>query len=383
MVTKMNLILILISILFLNGCLTDSFTVNNSNLTTEDGNIDPPVIPPVEPPVTPPEAGLVPGFVSVGHLKSTMYSCDGTTWKGYRTANASLRCWDNSQGNFDCDHSPTSSMGVAYGPAGFMATYGWGQAGQVELSNNATTWSVVQSGGTWAGIAYGNNTYILNERSPLVSSDSGQNWIRGGDINFIPWNARKISFINLNGGLFISTANSSGTMDLMISRNNGASFSRPTTLPASCGEGFFANNNTTILLLSESLCRSTDFGQTWQVLTKPASGSIIFDGSEFKIFDIGKVYRSSNGTTWTQTTLQLNGVNTASLSLSNVAYHSESHKYVAINQSWQAWYEQTEFYRSDNGVNWIRLNKSAGDAPTNAHPVKQITAGYLPATSCD
>jgi hypothetical protein len=265
-----------------------------------------------------------------------------------------------------------------------MATYGWGQPGQTELSTNGSAWSVVRTGGTWAGIAYGNGTYILNERGPMISANAGQTWTRGGDINFIPWNARKITFVNLNGGMFISTANSSNVMDLMISRDNGASFVRPTTLPASCGDGNFAYNNSAILLYSQSLCRSTDFGYTWQVLpTKPNSGNLTFDGSEFKIFARGQVHRSTdNGSTWSTSNLQVNGANNSNLEFGHVSYSAALSKYIGIVQSWGRYYEQTQYYHSINGINWIQIDKAQGLAPNSIHPVRQITTGYLPASSC-
>jgi photosystem II stability/assembly factor-like uncharacterized protein len=218
----------------------------------------------------------------------------------------------------------------------------------------------------------------------MISANAGQTWTRGGDINFIPWNARKITFVNLNGGMFISTANSSNVMDLMISRDNGASFVRPTTLPASCGDGNFAYNNSAILLYSQSLCRSTDFGYTWQVLpTKPNSGNLTFDGSEFKIFARGQVHRSTdNGSTWSTSNLQVNGANNSNLEFGHVSYSAALSKYIGIVQSWGRYYEQTQYYHSINGINWIQIDKAQGLAPNSIHPVRQITTGYLPASSC-
>lgn len=392
---------------FMSGCLSE-FTVNNpstlspppSTTTDPDPGDPPPTNPnptppdpdPTDPPPTdPPPTGsnLVPVFMATGHVRTTMYSCTGETWRGYRTANSNTRCWDDSSPyNVECDHQATSAMGITYGPNGFMATFGWGTGGRVEVSTDGNNWTSVHTGGTWAGVAYGNGTYILNDRPTLLSTNGGETWTRGGDLNFIPWNARKISFVNLHGGFFISTADSSGVMDLLISRDNGASFSRPTALPSNCGNGTVAYNSSVILLYSRSLCRSTDNGQTWQELpTKPGSGNLISVGNQFKAYNYGRVYTSTdNGSTWTEAPLLINGVQnsqSANLSFEHVAYNSQLQKYVGIVQSWGNYYERTQYYHSDDGRNWIQINKSAGQAPNSSHPIRQIVTGYLPQSSCN
>lgn len=338
--------------------------------------------PPGEPEPPPPTS--VPVFVSSGHMRSTMYTCDGLSWRGYRSADNNLRCWQPSSSNYDCDHSPYRSLGIAYGNGGFMATYGWGYPGSVELTSNGTSWTQVHTGSAWAGVAYGNSTYVLNEWNPLYSTNAGTNWTQGSQINFQANNPRRISFANVGPGVFI-TQSQSGNSDLLISTNNGQSFTHPTTRPSSsCIVGTVAHNASAILLLSNSaLCRSTDNGQTWQTVgSKPDGDILIHDGPEFKAYSQGKVQRSTNGTTWTTTTLQLNGSNNTSLSFAHVSYHAGMNKYVAIYQGWDRYYEHTRYYHSDNGINWIEINRNSGLVPLTPHPVAQIAPGYLPASAC-
>lgn len=353
----------------------------NESPSPDDPNDPPVVINPPNPTPTPdptpqPSPQAQPAFMVTGHWQSSMYSCDGgMTWKGYRSLDNNFRCWSAAHGNVDCDHASSSNFGLAYGPLGFIASFGWGQPGPVRSTLNGDQWSTVHSGETWAGIAYGRDTYILNSRTPL-RSENLTTWQRGGDINFNVWNARRIFYVPLNSGVFISTAESGDTQDLMISTDAGVSWRRPNGLPTNCGNGVVAYDNSRILLLSKSLCRSTDGGLTWQEMNvRPNGDKIIYGGGEFKVYGNGRAYRSVDGNGWVPTDLQVNGSNTY-LDFEVVAYHPQTQKYVAIQQGWGRWYEQTQYYRSDDGVRWTLLNK-ASSAPVAPHPVRQIAVGYL------
>lgn len=389
-----------------NGCAENGFVANTpfsssagSSGSVEDDGLEPGTPPELNQPEAPglpgsgnppqtsnptspspsPAPNSAPNAIMVtGHWGSSLYSCDGgLTWEGYQSLDPNFRCWDPAFGNVDCDHAASSNFGLAAGPLGFVASYGWGRPGQVAATRNGRDWSVVQSGSTWAGVAFGAGTYILNERRPLVSTDL-ITWNNGGALNFTPWNARRIFFVQQGEGLFISTAQSGDVQDLMISRDRGQSWQRPTNLPASCGNGSVANSAQTILLLSSSLCRSTDQGQSWQVMEyRPPGGEILFDGQEFKVYDRGRVYRSVDGRGWAPENLQVGGVNQSDLSFSLVAYQPSLRRYAAIAQGWNRWYENTQYYHSDNGINWSRVDKAMGRAPLAPHPVRQIAVGRL------
>lgn len=329
-----------------------------------------------QPQPQPSPSTLTPALMATGHFKTSMYSCDGgESWRGYRTSSTTTRCWEGP-GAVECDHTSLSNRGLAYGPQGFVASFGWGSPGSVELfDRSAKSWQTVQSGNTWAGVAYGSGVYILNERQPLVSSNATA-WNRGGDINFRPWNARRIYFVNQQNGFFVSVANSGDDHDLMISTNNGQSWSRPTTLPSQCGNGRLAHDSqSTLVLSSAALCVSTDSGRTWRTLSGlPAnSQNLIYDGSEFKLYHFGRVYRSANGINWTNQLVTLNGRTSAESELGLLEYQPTLRKYVLIAQSWGRFYELTKYYHSLDGINFIETT----NAPRTPHPMVHISSGFI------
>ncbi len=364
---KLRFILFLaIGSICLSGCLNEGFDASSELSNTPTTTPQPP-------------SGLTPAIMAVGHKGSSMYTCDGgETWKGYREMD-DVRCYDANNGNIDCNHHSGAAMGVTWGEGGFLVTYGWGSPGAVEISADGENWDTVDSGSTWAGVAYGNGTYILNSRKPLISNNNGETWESGGDLNFIPWNARKIFFIDQPmEQTFLSTANSSGVNDLMISKDYGATFYRPSILPASCGNGTITYSPTKILLFSTDLCVSDDYGETWQIIpNKPSGTSPIYDGQSFKIFDPGVVRSSVDGITWQDTAFSLNGVASPGLRIPIVLYHPALDRYVGIYQAWGNWYEHTQYYYSDDGINWIRVDKESGAAPIRPHSIRATTIGYL------
>ncbi len=396
-----------------NGCGNSPFSAKDSTVTpslgsegtTEapsdiDNNIDagtdvapgpelgpplpipsPPESPPVNTPPPPVGGNGTAAFVVSGHQGSSMYSCDGgESWQGYRQATAS-RCGSG----VDCDHTAWANPGaIGYGADGFMISYGWGNPGQVQISDNGVDWKTVHQGRTFAGVAYGNGLYFLNSRRmPLFSNDAGQSWVEGGDILSTPYNQRQAYFVPHGDGVFISVSNSSGVVDTMISVDDGATFRHPTTLPSGCGEGLLGYNDDTIVLISQNICVSTDGAENWTAIPRPTgmgsgrSQKLIFDGAEFKTYSRGIVFRSTNGITWTQTPLQLNGVVDGSLDLKHPAFHPANGRFVAFKQSSPRWYESTEYYYSDDGVNWIQLNRNSANVPIAPHPFRGIAVGYL------
>ena len=334
------------------------------------------------PPIPQPAGnGNTPAFMASGHQGSSMYSCDGgLSWKGYREATAT-RCANG----VDCDHTPNANPeAIAYGADGFMISYGWGDPGQVELSNDGENWDVVQTGRTFAGVAYGNGRYFLcSHFNPLFSADGGATWTSGGTINSIPFNQRQAHFIPQNGGIFISLSNSSEVVDVMISDDNGVSFRHPSTLPAGCGEGLLNYSATTIVLLSQNLCLSMDGGENWVALPLPngmttdRSQQLLYNGAEFIAYSRGVAYHSADGMNWQQTNLQVNGQPSPDLNLRHPAFHPDTGKYVGFEQGFNGSYEQTQFFYSNDGFNWTRVDKATADVPQAPHPIRGIAVGYL------
>lgn len=325
---------------------------------------------------------FIPAFLATGHMESSMFSCDGgQTWRGYRSVDPNIRCWDNSDPALyeECDHTPYSNTGIAWGHNGFITSFGWGQPGQVEVTDDGINWSVVNSGSTWAGVSYGNGTYVLNNRTSSVSSD-GSSFVDGGDADFIPWNARHTAYVtDGTQHLFIATANSSGTGDLLITEDPTIDFQRPTTLPTGCDNGHIAYGNGTIVLVSTETCLSTDWGENWTTLPTALSNitGLIFDGQEFHAYSRGEILTSTNGSSWSSQSLMVGGSHQASLHFSKVAYHPDTDRWIAFYQAWANYYENTQYYHSTDGINWTQVQKGTGLVPETPHPIRQVTFGYL------
>lgn len=368
------------SLLILSGCLNNELASNSIDSSTDTSN---PTVP-NDNDSGPTRAGAA--LMAVGHMQSSMYSCDGgMTWEGYQSANDSLRCWDPDNGNFDCDHDETSSLGVAWGESGFMATFGWGAPGHAAITSDGQTWTeAIRPGGniTYAGVSYGNGRYFLNSRyNGMISQNGGETFQPTGNIETVPYNLRKTFFVPGGGGRFISLASSSGVVDLMISKDNGATFTHPDTLPEGCGNGSYAQSSEIIIILSERLCYSTDNGDTWVAEDLPSNqyDRIMFDGEQFRIYLNNQFLYTENSLplNWQSQSINLIGSPGTNLRLKNVTYQKEHQRYSAHNQSWNNWYEQTEFYYSSNGIDWQRVAKEAGDAPMSPHPIRHVAKGYL------
>jgi hypothetical protein len=125
------------------------------------------------------------------------------------------------------------------------------------------------------------------------------------------------------------------------------------------------------------LCWSDDGGANW---TRTSAGSSltsnpIWTGTEFLVYDRARVYRSTNGKSWTnEATVPSN------LDIGQVA-RSPTGTFVAGNHEWQRWYDSQQFYRSTDGKTWESL---ASSAFTGSHPIKFVQFGYVePGAGCD
>ncbi|MEQ9320462.1 MAG: hypothetical protein RIF41_14950 [Polyangiaceae bacterium] len=176
-----------------------------------------------------PPDGKVPMFVAQGHMGMTAVSCDdGQTWTGYRTFETEaspllcgettpVDCFDGPcsylDGNgqcqqtatCDCDHSPGSGKGLAFGDGAFVATFGWGQPGVVLRSTDGFSWSEVDAGNTFADVVAGNGFIALSARSPMFSTDGGLTFTEGTDAEHSPWNVRRLFYFP-SADVFMQTA---------------------------------------------------------------------------------------------------------------------------------------------------------------------------------
>ncbi|MEL6181733.1 MAG: hypothetical protein AAFS10_22425, partial [Myxococcota bacterium] len=355
----------------------------------------------------------VPIWVAQGHVGRTIISCDdGRTWVGDRSFDqeghalvcgqpTSVVCYaDNSGCQFmhgdacqttetrcDCDHHPGAGRGVTWGDGWFVATFGWGPAGGLFRSQDGITWSQVASGTTFAGVAYGNGTFVTGGRQPLISDDGGATWSQGGQADLQSpagetiWNARQLAFVDLAaGGRFVMVGQDQSRRDLLVSANNGATWERPNPLPDRCADqatGITGNAERIVVVSQQGhTCVSTDAGRSFALYDMgegptPESRPL-YDGRRFIAWSRGQVHTSPDGITWTvaSTTpanLQIGG--------GSVDYNPDTGTYTAVRAGWQNWYGQQEFYRSTDGVVWERL---ASEQVTTGHSIHHITRGIAP-----
>lgn len=322
---------------------------------------------------------LVPVFVAQGYAGRTTISCDdGRTWVADRSLDDSLRCF---QGDLDCDHHPGRAKGVVYTKGWFVATYGWGPPGSVQRSRDGVSWETTLEDTTFGGIAALDDVVMLGARSVRVSDDEGATWSDPIGSELEGWNVRRAGAAPQGGGRLLLVGDAG---DVTLSSDGGATWWRPDTLPGSCGrniqnDGGVASIGDAIVIVGGdgSVCRSTDAGRTWtehSVGGSVSSSEVVSTGSELMVWGGGRVYRSSDGASWSSTSLSPSGVD-----IGAVARSAEG-TFVAVNGGWNRWYEDQRFYRSTDGVTWSELPQ---DAYRRGHPILQIEAGWaVPSEAC-
>ena len=127
-------------------------------------------------------------------------------------------------------------------------------------------------------------------------------------------------------------------------------------------------------------CRSADAGRTWTVAEldpgeAPAVTSALWTGSEFRAWGRGVSYRSAEGSSWTRESLA-----PATITPGAAAFDPINRVFVAVSGGWQQWYDQQEFYRSTDGVNWAVVEDGSF---AGGHPIGHIAFGYAaPSDAC-
>ncbi|MDI1480244.1 hypothetical protein [Polyangium sp. y55x31] len=334
---------------------------------------------------------LVSIFVAQGMVGRTVISCDdGMTWVGNRSDDDAFPCFSSAE--TDCDHHPGAGRGITYGNGFFVATFGWGKPGSIRRSKNGVDWENVLEGKTFAGIVYGNDVFLAGERPPQVADAFGAMWTPAGDVTSEVWNVRRTGFAPHDGGRFLLAFGSGNGNDINVSKDKGATWARPTTLPGACAgdiqwSGGFAYGNGVIVVLGGTgvACRSLDGGDTWTEsnIGGQVDGRLIWTGDTFVTWGrdaefIPLRYTSPDGDTWTKTPTEVRKKNadgttqTSPGPLVGAVARSDGGTYVAVNGGWDQWYEKQRFFRSTDGVTWDELPTNAF---TGSHPIQFITHG--------
>ncbi|MBO6933822.1 MAG: hypothetical protein JJ863_02565 [Deltaproteobacteria bacterium] len=341
-----------------------------------DGGPRPDGSTPDDPDLGPPDPDGVPIFVAQGHMGRTTVSCDdGRSWTNDTSMDDAVRCFTDG---FDCDHHPGSAKGLAWSPRDgghFYATYGWGPPGSVRRSTDGVTWDPRLEETTFGGLAYGNDVLLAGSRNARRSTDGGDTFEDGVDTGLMVWNVRRTGFA---GGRFVLVGEDGGERDVVWS-TDGATWDRPSTLPGECGGGI--QNTGGIVDLGGSIvivggdgvaCVSSDDGDTFSSTTirDGVTSHAVSHGGEVFVWSRGEVHRSSDGSDWSSSATA-----PSDLLLGAVAV-SDDGTFVGVRGGWQNWYENQEFYRSEDGVTWETL----GDGSfTGSHPIRDIQFGRVPA----
>ncbi|MBY0384734.1 hypothetical protein K2X05_06205, partial [bacterium] len=127
--------------------------------------------------------------------------------------------------------------------------------------------------------------------------------------------------------------------------------------------------------------RSTDGLRTFSFRTLPTKiFSIVFNGTNFIGWGDGKVYLSSDGLTWMQSAMQLNGMAAPWWIEGPISFNPRTGTYVLITSVWGNFYAKQKAYRSKDGVRWDELSATAFKG---GHPLGHAVLGQVDSSSCN
>jgi hypothetical protein len=327
----------------------------------------------------PPPPGSVAAFMLVGHLGRLMLTCDaGDTWAFDTSKEPGSHCWNMSGGTGpECDHHTWAATGIAYGDGLFATTFGWGADGE---GHGIYTSSDGSGGGAWIerldgsfnGIAYGNGAWVAGSGGPGVSTDGGATWTRLSNYHYDT--PRGTFFAPVDGGRFVVFADGP---TVIVSDDGARSFFSPESVAAECGPIGIGGGDAILMYRNDesAVCVSHDGGHTFVAasLPGPVRSRPVWTGSEFWMWGDGVRYSSADGTSWSSTPIE------GGARFHHVA-RADDGAILAVWSEWGSYYESSAFWRSTDGVRWER---TAGSDLANGHPIRGITAGYVPRPACE
>ena len=317
----------------------------------------------------PETADLVGVFVAQGQEGRITRSCDdGRTFAFNHSADDQFRCFVDDEHN--CDVSDVSARGLAFGDGSFVANWGYGYPGKLQRSTNGKEWSDVMTGTPpFMGITYGRSVFVAGGSPTSVSGD-GKTWSMGGKLGF---DVRGIEFVPTGGGTFVA-AGESGDNFAISTSHNGKVWKSASERPAQCGQdldGIAGSDSVMVVASLEGhVCWSAD-GDTWNyvAVADTFTSPPIWTGSEFWIYSGAELFKSPDGQSWTDVTIEPANIVIGALA------RSPAGTFVAANAGWQLWYDAQQFFRSTDGVHWDVLPPPAF---TGSHPISFIRFGYVP-----
>ncbi len=315
----------------------------------------------------------MPALIAQGHMGRTMLSCDdGRTWIADTSLDADVRCFDP----LDCDHHEGSATGVTYGEGVFVATWGWGTEGNVQTSVDGVDWTTVLTGPTFAGTAWGSETFVAGSRTPYRAGPLAQRWSELGDSGLMEWTPRGIGYVDVDGGRFV-LGGGGDTGDVVVSATLGEDWQRPLGVSSDCGRSIagISGGGGVIVIASNvsdgvEACVSTDAGVSFVDVELPERlrSAPFWTGEQFVGFGATARYTSPDGLRWSSQAYP-----SGDMSLAAIARTAEG-TYVATRGAWQQWYEQQIMYRSRDGLSWESIGPGAF---VGGHPIRHIEFGYV------
>lgn len=329
-------------------------------------------------PTPTPKLGKQRVFLATGHMGRTVYSCDdGITWIGDRSDDATDYC-----ATHDCDHTASSSRGLAAGDGVFYANFGWGYNGSLRRTQNGKDWTTLRSDGWGPGVSWVRGQLYLAWNGGQISQDE-KTWSAGGALpsldhprfhvengEILAMSSQGGTFAFSNDGGTTWTARSAPTWAVDVAKN-GSTF---VAIGTTDTNGALPNRFLT--------SRSTDGGLTWTDLEIGTDNycsmwRVLYDGSKFVAFQSGaggpaRVSTSVDGATWTTRTIT--GVS---------QYFNGA---LGLDRTTKTWifsagsYASQKLYRSvDGGATWVA---ATGSQFRGGHPMIDIASGEIDAAGC-
>lgn len=319
--------------------------------------------------------GLVPVIMAFGHLGRTLYSCDGgNNWRGDRSDNPAGRCWVSGDPNYvECDHTPLSTTGSAYGDGYFYHQTGWGAPSQLRRTSDGLTWTTVRMQGNGGTVTTVDGAVLVWDSQIARSTDHGATFtgLPGYGIDypkFYEAGDMRVALGRTNGMVVTADGLTWGPQINPLNGDiGGVTFMRTSVFAGGNGKmvAAFSAGDTTYTAVS------SDNGVTWnrQVTSDQGVRGLTFNGTQFEMWTWGRRYLSTDGASWTQDGGGIDGI----------AFFDPRHgRYVVFNHPFGAQYSQQTMRTSTDGKTWT----NAATYPPG-HPIEKFSIGYLPESSCN
>lgn len=320
-----------------------------------------------------------PVFVALADGGWTATSCDGgRTWV--------QQAFSDEIG----DHTPwTAFGGLAFGNDGFVAGFGWGAPGHLLYSANGLDWEDLPAdrftdGGRILGYdAYTSGVAFDGQQFLVFSainwrSTTGMDW-EPAEITLPPGSDQLRQLRGFPGGVLVASLESQSGEGhpvghfVAVSEDGGQTWTEGTGYASDCSHpiqhwGDIELQDGTLLVGTRDLCRSTDMGQTWELVVDPAGADIqdlFADAAGFGAVASSRVLHSDDGLAWSD-------VADVGTNLAKAAHGGGT--WAAVSDTGQ------EFFWSDDGTNWQpgALETPPGDSVY----IRDFAVGY-PMAGCD